>query len=157
MKRIVRVFLIAIVIVITYTCAWSQPGQPMERIHAAKMAYITDRLRLSEEQAGNFVPLYNEYDNEIRATRHNYFSKYGGVNPAESDDATALQAIDDNLDYQADVIDIKRKYNERFLKIITPQQLADLNRSEREFKQILVQRLKQHQNNGGRLQRRNGR
>ncbi len=155
MKRVVRFLLIALVVVITYTCAWSQPGQPMERIHAAKMAYITDRLHLSEDQAGNFVPLYNEYDNEIRTTRRNFFSKYGGVNPADADDATALQAVDDNLDYQQEVIEIKRKYNERFLKIISPQQLADLNKSEREFKQLLLQRLKQQHNGGNRFRKGN--
>lgn len=154
MKKLLQAILILFV---TYTSAWSQQGRPpMERIHAAKMAYITDRLHLSMEQSGSFIPLYNEYEQEIRNTRMSFFDKYKGTNPDMADDATARQAVDDNLDYQQQVIDIKRRYNDRFLKIISPQQLSDLYKSEREFKQMLMQRLKQQHNDGGRFNRRNG-
>jgi len=151
--------LFALILLLTSsTGVWSQQqGRPLERIHAAKMAYITDRLHLSAEQSGSFIPMYNEYEKEIRETRQSFFKKYKGVNPDESDDATARQAIDDNLDYQQQVIEIKRRYNDRFLKIISPQQLADLYKSEREFKQILMQRLRQQRNAGGRFNRGNGR
>lgn len=158
--------LIAIIILSTLsTGAWSQQHRPMERmndaklerIHAARMAYITDRLHLSEQQSSQFVPLYNEYDQEIRNTRAFFFKKYKGINPDQADDGTARQAIDDNLDYQQQVIDIKRKYNDRFLKVISPQQLSDLNKAEREFRQILMQRLRQHNGGGGgRFNRSNG-
>ncbi len=72
-----------------------------------------------------------------------FFKKYKGTNPADADDAVSRQFIDDNLDYQQQVIEIKRKYNDRFLKVISPQQLADLFKAEREFKQILMKRLEQ--------------
>jgi hypothetical protein len=115
----------------------------MERIHAAKMAYITDRLHLTEEQSMRFIPLYNQYDREIRNTRQDYFSRSRGQQNYDNDEAAARQAVDDNLNYQQDVIEIKRRYNDLFLKVISAQQLADLYRSEREFKQILLQRIKQ--------------
>ena len=69
--------------------------------------------------------------------------------PSDTDDATARQAVDDNLDYQQDVIGIKRKYNDQFLKIISPTQLADMYKAEREFKQLLMKRLEQKRNGGG--------
>jgi hypothetical protein len=150
--------LIALIILSTIsTGAWSQQGRPMgrmndakmERIHAARMAYITDRLHLTEEQSSRFIPLYNEYDQEIRNTRVFFFKKYKGISPDQADDGTAKQAVDDNLDYQQQVIDIKRKYNERFLRVISPQQLSDLNKAEREFRQILMQRLRQRNGGGG--------
>jgi len=144
------------IILVTCSSALAQPGRPpMERIHAAKMAYITDRLHLSVEQSSSFIPLYNEYEREIRNTRQDFFKKYKGIEPDKADDATAHQAIDDNLDYQQAVIEIKRKYNDRFLKVISPQQLADLYKAEREFRQILMQRLKQQRNGGGRFNRGN--
>ena len=163
MKKLV---VIIIIIIIGTTGAWAQPpqsGRPMERIHAAKMAYITDRLHLSEQQMGGFIPLYNEYEQEVKNTRMSYFQKYRGVRPDQADDATAKQAVDDNLDYQQQVIDIKRRYNDRFLRVISPQQLSDLYKAEREFKQMLMQRLKQHggdhgggDRGGGRYNRDNG-
>ena len=60
----------------------------------------------------------------------------------------ARQAVDDNLDYQQAIIDLKRKYNDRFLNIISPRQLADLYIAEREFRQILLKRLNPQQHPG---------
>jgi hypothetical protein len=147
MKQLLQTVLI---VLISATTAFSQRGQNMARIHAAKMAYITDRLRLSQDQSGNFIPLFNQYEGEVRETRQSFLGKYKNTNPGETDDATSLQFIDDNLDYQQQVIAIKRKYNDRFLKVLSPQQLAELYPAEREFRQILLQRLKERR---GRMNR----
>jgi len=140
MKTLIKTFLI-VLIANTTALAQRDHGMAMTRIHAAKMAYISDRLHLSQRQYTNFVPLYNEYERDVRDTRHNFMSKYKGDHPDEIDDATTRRYIDDNLDYQQAIIDLKRKYNDRFLAIISPRQLADLYIAEREFKQILLKRL----------------
>ena len=147
-----KIFLIGLLFTLLIPAAFAQRGmqgeRPMERIHAAKMAYITDRLRLSSDQTIHFTPIYTEYEQEVRDTRRKYLQKYKGINPDEADDATSRQYIDDNLDLQQELIQIKRKYNDRFLKVISVQQLADLAQAEREFKQILMQRLKERKENG---------
>lgn len=148
-----RFFVVILTVLLSSVSSFAQrgdmpAGRAMERIHAAKMSYITDRLRLTTEQSANFVPVYNEYEREVRDSRKKYLQKYKGINPDEADDATSKQYIDDNLDYQADIIQIRRKYNDRFLKIISSQQLADLTQAEREFKQLLMQRLKDRRGNG---------
>ena len=148
MKKLVQVILI---VAFSAISAFAQNGDGMRRIHAAKMAYITDRLHLSPQQSGNFIPLFNDYEKEIWETRQDFNKKYGGTKPDQADDATSRKFIDDNLDYQQKVIEIKRKYNDRFLKVISPQQLSDLYVAEREFRQMLMQRLKEKRNgNGGR-------
>ena len=134
-------------LLVTFACfpAWSQQrrgGHAIERIHAAKIAYITDRLHLNSSQSAPFVVIYNEYEEEIKKSRREVLGKYKGMKPEEADDETARQFIDDNLDYQQKLLDIKRKYNDRFLKVITNKQLAELHQAEREFKQLLMERLK---------------
>ena len=148
-----HIFLVATTLLFATLSCFGQHGggggRGMERIHAAKMAYITDRLKLTTEQSSNFIPLYNEYEQEKKESRKKYLQKYKGIEPSEADDATSKQFIDDNLDYQQDVIGIKRKYNDQFLKIISPTQLADMYKAEREFKQLLMKRLEQKRNGGG--------
>lgn len=139
----------SVIFTILAVSLYAQRGEGMARIHAAKIAYIADRINLSNEQLGAFRPLYNDYQKDVRETRRSFFSKYHGTRPDEADDATSLQWIDDNLDYQQQIIQLKRNYNERFLKIISPRQLSDLYKAEREFNQILLQRLKQER--GGRF------
>jgi hypothetical protein len=150
-------YLIAIITICFSLQSFSQPNRPgLTRIHAAKMAYISDRIQLSPRQAGNFIPIYNDYEREIRDTRQYFFQKYRGTNPGDADDATSRQFIDDNLDYQQRVLDIRRKYNEQFLRVISPQQLAELNKAEREFKQMLIKKLEKQQRRGRFRGRMNG-
>ena len=116
------------------------PG--MARIHAAKMAYLTDRLQLTATQSGIFVPVYNEYEQEFMAIRQSFRKKYMNDHPNDDDKMARKHAIDDDLDYQQQIIELKRKYNDRFAKAIAPRQVSDLYQAEREFKQILMRQLK---------------
>lgn len=130
-----------VVLVLSAVAAYAQPGKPaMQRIHAAKMAYITDMMQLSEDQSAKFIPVYKEYEKEQRDLRLPYLKKY---NISPEDDMAAHLQIEDDLDYQQQVIELKRKYNDRFLKIITPKQLSDMYAGERAFRQVLIHRLQQ--------------
>lgn len=140
MKKLFQ--LIFILIVATTSLHAQQQGRNVARIHAAKMAYLQDRLHISGDRYRGFAAIYEQYENEIRDTRHAFFGKYKNANPSGSDDATSRQLIDDNLDYQQAIIEIKRKYKDRFLRVLSPQQLATMYLAEREFKQMLVQRLR---------------
>ncbi|MGN6567844.1 MAG: hypothetical protein ACTHJ0_07825 [Flavipsychrobacter sp.] len=119
-----------------------------ERIHAIKVAYITDKLHFTPEQSAQFWPLYNKYEQEMHGIRRSFFEKYKGEH--NGDKATARQFIDDDLDYQQDILDLKRKYKDDFLKIISTEQLADLYRAERDFKLMLLKELNErHKRDGG--------
>lgn len=121
--------------------AQARQGRPMQRIHAAKMAYITDRLQLTEDQAAHFMPIYKEYEHDLREVRLPYIKKYK-LNAGDDDrETSARQYVEDDLDYQQEVIALKRRYNDQFLKVLTPQQLADMYVAEREFRRILMKRL----------------
>ncbi len=144
MKKLLQVLFI---VLFTANLSWAQPeGRKMEQIHAAKMVYISDRLHLSIEQSQNFLPVYNEYEKELRGIRQDFKKKLNINNGERNDETSDRQYVDDNLDYQQQVIDLKRRYNDRFLKVISSTQLATLYQAEREFKHILLQRLKDRKN-----------
>ena len=118
-----------------------------ERIHATKVAYITDKLRFTPEQSAQFWPLYNKYEKEVHSARRAFFEKYKDEH--KNDEGAARQYVDDDLDYQQEVLDLKRKYKDDFLKIISTQQLADLYKSEREFKLLLLKELNERRKKDG--------
>lgn len=148
--------LVAVLFVFCFTfgSAYSQPGAKMQRIHAAKVAYITDRLQLTEDQTISFLPVYREYEKELMALRKQYKPNAKGGQKGEMDDTTAMQYLEDDLDFQQKVIELKRKYNDRFLKTISAKQLAQLHVAEREFRQMLLKRLQQRPQDGGAKYRR---
>ena len=149
-----RVIIKCMILVLLSGAAQAQQGRPMQRIHAAKMAYITDRLHLSEEQSAKFMPEYRAYEQELRVIRSPYLKKYKLKVAGEGSSASAWQYLEDDLDYQQEVIELKRTYNDRFLKVLSQQQLADLHVAEREFRRVLMKRLEDRRGGGGARKRR---
>ena len=144
MKKLLQILLL---VLFSANVIWAQPHvRNMEQIHAAKMVYLSDRLHLSIEQSQSFIPFYNEYEKELRGIRQDFKKKLNINNGERNDEASDRQYVDDNLDYQQQVLDLKRRYNDRFLKVISSTQLATLYQAEREFKHILLQRLKERKN-----------
>ena len=123
-------------------------GERMERIHAIKVGYLTDRLHLTSDQSAKFWPVYNQYEDEQRATRRNFFQKYQNSNNGGGNEQESRQFIEDNLDYQAEELALKRKYKDQLLKIISAQQLASLYEAERDFKKLLLQQLRNGRGGG---------
>ena len=76
----------------------AQPQRKGERIEALKIAYITQALKLTVEEAQNFWPVYNTYTQEIKTAR--------------------LNIKEDELKFQEDVLNIKKKYKADFKRIL---------------------------------------
>ena len=142
--QVVQFILSTFLLLFTASAVYGRQTRPaQQRIHAAKMAYMADRLQLTPEQSAAFVPVYKNYESDFRAIRAPFVKKYKLDEVEEgTGNMTVRQYVEDDLDYQQQVLELKRSYNDRFLKVITSRQLADMYIAEREFKQILVKRLK---------------
>jgi len=142
MKRIIYIISLLLLTIPGTLLAQPGPGRRAERIHAIKVAYLTDRLNLSASQSATFWPVYDNYESEIRDTRRSFMEKYRKTGATEND-ADSRQFIEDHLEFQEQALSINRKYKDQFLKIISPQQLATLYEAERDFKKLLLQQLRQ--------------
>jgi len=138
-------FGIIIALVISTLSALAQP-QRFERIHALKVAYLTDRIHLSSEQAQRFWPVYNTYEKELWEIRKSYRQQMKG-NTTDNPEA-AREFIDNDLGYQEAVLNLRKKYNGQFLNVISTQQLADMLQAERDFKRMLIQQMRDKRGGG---------
>lgn len=102
-------------------------GNPRDRIEAIKIAFISQRLNLSPEEAQKFWPVFNQYTMEIKALRKQ--------NNGKEEPLTAEQ----QLAFEQKKIDLKRKYMAPIEKIIGTERLNTLYGLEHEFKQKLMQ------------------
>ncbi|MEO6832420.1 MAG: hypothetical protein ABI378_08355 [Chitinophagaceae bacterium] len=139
MKRILWLLFIAAFFTVNSVSA--QQGRHGDRIHAIKVGYLTDRLNLSPDQATQFWPVYNQFERDKGAARRAFREKYQKGKNIENLDNPG-QYIDDNLDYQQQILDLNKSYKDAFLKVISAQQLADLYQAERDFKKLLIQQLR---------------
>ena len=108
-------------------------GRGHDKIEKLKFEYITKSLNLSTQQADEFWPVYNEYDN----AKQMLFRKY---KRDAKDDNLSNQDVEHRMEREKEFLDLRTKYINRFSKILTPVQLTDLKRAEREFKKILLRR-----------------
>ena len=123
-------YLLLIIIVFgSFSFVTAQTGRP-EKIQALKVAFITQKLQLTPAEAEKFWPVYNQYENEIRQVRIK--NKNGDV-----------------LDNEQRVLDIRKKYKPSFENILGPERLNGLYNAERDFRNILIQRLKERKQQNG--------
>src|SRR5690606_994653 len=123
--------LIFLTTVFTSLFAQEKRDERFARIRAVKIGLITERLNLSAKQAENFWPIYHKYEKEFRALRK----------------AAKANGTRDELKYQEDKLNLRKRYRIEFLKVISEKQVKDLYDTERDFKQLLLQQLKKDGSN----------
>jgi len=119
----------------------AQDGEGRQKIESAKIGYITNRLNLTTEQAPQFWAVYNEYN----ARKHDLSRKVRQLNSRSVQPGVADQDVMNNLresnTAKQKIADLDQEYMPRFLKVISPGQLAELQNAERTFNKMLLDRL----------------
>ena len=104
-------------------------GNRTEKVQALKIAFITQKLELTSDQAQKFWPVYNRYETELRQVITD--NKLGG----------------DAIDNEEKVLNVKKRYKPEFTRIIGDAKTNTLFNAEREFRGVLMRQLKK---DGGR-------
>jgi len=125
------------------------PGPPptkgikRERIEAMKIGFITDKLNLSADEAKVFWPVYNQYQYELEKLRrdHRTSLKKAMENIDELTDTETEKIVDGEIVFRQNELDLIKKYNPQFKKVLTVKKLAKLYRAEEEFKMELLNRM----------------
>ena len=102
-------------------------GGRSEKVEALKIAFLTQKLQLTSAEAEKFWPVYNQYEDEIQSVR--------------KDNKTS-----DMLEGEQRLLDIRKKYRGSFEKILGAQKINTLYSAEKEFRSILIKRLKERRN-----------
>lgn len=114
-----------------------------EKIETQKVAYITTQLDLTTEESKSFWPVYNEYVTNKEAIRKEFKNKYKLESPDSLTEAEAKERITAELKMEQDLLDIKVEYSTKFMTILPATKVMKLNKSEQEFKKVLLKMLKE--------------
>jgi hypothetical protein len=99
-----------------------QPGMANreQKIEALYVAYISKELKLTEDEAKKFWPIHTSYDQEVRAVKN---------------DAN-------EIDRQQAVLNIKKKYQDRFVNVLGQERTNNFFIKDAEFRKKLVDQLR---------------
>ena len=141
MKQLLMNWLLLLGLLAAVDTVQALDGEGRLKIESAKIGYITNRLNLTTEQAPQFWPIYNEYN----ARKHDMGRKVRELNSRSLQQGAAEQDVLSNLResnaVKQKIGDLDQEYMPRFLKVITPGQLAELQNAERTFNKMLLDRL----------------
>lgn len=107
-----------------------------DKLSAFRIAYITDELELTTDEAQKFWPIFNEWEEERKALR---------VRPknsiAEMTEADARAAIQKQQAREKEGIDLKYQYIEKISEVVGYQKALKLMKVDREFKKKMLDEL----------------
>jgi len=131
--------------------AQNQPTA-LEKVEAAKIALITERLNLTPEQAEKFWPIYKEFNDKQRGLRQEFQQMRAGHDPKTASDAENKQMLNKGLQIKQRQLDLEKTYSNRMQQVISTQQLMSLRKAENDFRQMLMQRIREQQHQRNQIQ-----
>ena len=138
--------LLVILLIFLQGAAFAQEKLSEEKrkeFESQKIAFFTQELDLSPEEAVKFWPLYNEMGKKMRETEGEMRKKAREVKDAKNvSEEVYKQAIMDMLACDQKMQAIKKEYYQKMLQVIPASKLWKLSEAERKFHRQLFERLK---------------
>jgi len=112
-----------------------------EKIEAARIAYITDQLQLTPDEAEKFWPIYREFAEQRREIRQQLRESNKNTDPKKTDQ----EIVDQQFKARQKELDLEKDYSGRLLKVISAQKVRSLPQAERRFRQIILDQIQRRQ------------
>lgn len=112
-----------------------------DKIKAARIGLITQRLSLTPDQAEKFWPLYNEFDQKRADIRKPYQEAQKNINPNNPDPQQQQALVDMGLKVKQDELNLEKEYSTKLMTVISAQQMLNLRQAERDFRSIIINML----------------
>lgn len=124
------------------TAAGAQDLNGRQKIESAKIGMITNRLNLTPEQATGFWAVYNDYNTKKQELNRRIRQLNNEPGRTSLNDDQLINGIREVNATRQKLADLDSEYSNRFLKVISPQQLAELYKTEQVFNNMLLKRLR---------------
>jgi len=146
-----KIYLPILLFLLTLGASYGQTDA-MEKLEAAKIALITERLELTPDQAEKFWPIYRQFADEQKSLRKEFQQLKQGYDPSKATEAQNQQMLDEGLKIREKQLNLEKTYSSRMQEVISTRQLMNLRKAEDDFKQMLLKRIKEQQQQRQELQ-----
>ncbi len=105
------------------------------KLNAIKNAYINKQMNLTPDEADRFWPVYDRYQQELTNVLRERRQNNSSPQP------NGIDQVNREMSYDQQILNIKARYKDEFLRILPPDKVSVLYKSEREFKDELIKQL----------------
>lgn len=130
-----------------YLTMMAQANDRLERIKAFKVAFITEKLDLTPNEAQGFWPIYNKYSDDSDKIRRGQREEYRqnvkrGEKLSDLADEVSEKFVVSFLSAEEAQLQLKKKLVKDLKSIISSKKVWRLIRAEDEFKQKMIEEYK---------------
>lgn len=116
-------------------------GRRISQLDNAKIAFITSRLTLTQDQAQRFWPAYNEFIAKRRELGRTARLLRRDADNASLSDAQLRDNFTQDFAIRQQQLNLEKDYFDKAQKVLTLRQLAQLYQAERDFTKEVLQRV----------------
>jgi len=121
----------------------TQPGmmssEARQRIESQRIAFITQKVHLTPEEATRFWPIYNEYRDALKDMRDG-FERPDLENISDEE---ATKVIEQHLQMEQKKLDLKKNLISRLHPVLSPRKILLLHAAEMEFNRELLRKAQE--------------
>ena len=115
-------------------------GQRLGQLENAKIAFITNRVSLTQDQAQKFWPLYNEFSDRRRELNRNGRLLRRNITEGMTDQQLR-ESFTQSFNTRQQELNLEKDYFEKFQKVISLRQVVQLFQAERDFTKEVIKRV----------------
>lgn len=146
-----KIFTILLLLLSLMTFAQQGMEKRVERIKALRVAFISDKLDLTTEEAQKFWPIFNQFDDkhfELQRQKKQLMQKLRPENTATLSEKETAKLMEQDEQLETDIQNNRRQLVKNLQGVIPNQKILMLKQLDIEFKSKLLQQMK---NRGGRF------
>ena len=146
----------ALMIITAFFQKSAAQNQAFEKLNAYRVAFFTNRLNLTTEEAQKFWPIYNELQrkkNAIQVERASIFRNIS-ANELNMNDKEITEAGDRLVSLDLQEANLTSEYHKKFREILSPVKVVRLYQAENQYRIQLLNELRDNQQLRNNLQQR---
>jgi Spy/CpxP family protein refolding chaperone len=129
--------------------AQSRLKEKKEQIRALKIAFITDELKLTTDEATKFWPLYNNFEEKQRELKQqkirSYMKRFESNEVEKMSEKEATTLLNQMENTEDEMYQLRKKFVSNLRDVLPPVKIIKLKKVEEDFNRKL---LKQYRDQG---------
>ncbi len=120
-------------------------SKAQEKIKAARIAYITERLGLTPDEAEKFWPVYREFSMKRQELKKQFKENRKNPDPNKTLEQNEKESIELGLNLKQRELDLEKEYSGKLLNVVPAQKVMALRKAEDDFRRILIDQIQKRQ------------
>jgi len=118
-----------------------------EKVKALKVAYITEQLDLTTEEAQKFWPIYNAFDDKQSELRHEkmraILDRFEPENVEKLSEKEASTLLTQMESVEESLFALRKKFIKDLQGVISAKKIIKLKKAEEDFNRTLLRQIKE--------------